>query len=1168
MNINEWADRKYVLEAVKQDGSALEDADSSFKKDREIVLEAVKQNGWALQYADSSFKKDREIVLEAVKRYGPALEYADSLLKKDREIILEAVKHYGLALQYADSSFKKDREIILEAVKQNGLALEFADSSFKKDREIILEAVKQNGSALEDADSSFKKDREIVLEAVKQNGWALQYADSSFKKDREIVLEAVKRYGPALEYADSLLKKDREIILEAVKQNGYALEYADSSFKKDREIVLEAVKQHGLALEYADSSFKKDREIILEAVKQNGLALQYADSSFKKDREFILEAVKQNGWALEYADSILKKDREIILEAVKQNGLALKYADSSFKKDREIILESVKQNEYALKYADSSFKKDREFILEAVKQDGYALKYADSSFLKDREFILEAVKQNGRALQYADSSLKKDREIILEAVKQNVRALQYADSSFKKDREFILEAVKQNGLALEYADSLLKKDREIILEAVKQNGLALEYADSSFKKDREIILETVKQNGLTLEYADSLLKKDREIVLEAVKQNVRALEYADSSFKKDREFILETVKQDGYALKYADSLLKKDREIVLEAVKQNVRALEYADSSFKKDREFIYLLFKLNKENARKFSPSISKTIEECLNIQKKLSSNIIEQYSKIFMDEKDLYYAIELTSLFNPTPKSTIFNFNPIYTPIFVEKLIIFQILKRMNHSELSNDIIALIDLQSTKANYYLFCFRLDKFLEDNPSQSTRMKDLKNIVEQVATNFETSFYTKQEINEIMIFANKWFENEKTFDNYKQIICKYNELRGDLSKVFKALNYFYNYFKYNYDFISVLGYGGEGVAFKVFHKSSKSLRALKLKYNPEESEESTKETINLLNRTDIEGKIKCFDCEIIQNHLYSVMELGEESLSNYISRNNQDGIYRNGFINKEKLIEILEIFIKVLNSVQSIHDHNILHRDLDPQNIVKVQDHYKIIDFETSRVIKTGNSITIARGKFAYMSPEVSHDNYSDDLLKSDDNEKLAHNVGQITISCDIFSLGCILLKLLTNCPLQLCERFVNDPDVSKYNDKYPYFSGHGKYFYTVVTTTEGEMKLHYAIEKLINETINADLGVNNILIRSIISMIQRDSSKRLNCYSHKLTIKNILKFLKGEIKDITFNIEKQVGELKKISPLRSYSQLVEENTNLLERIKVLEEENRKLKQN
>jgi hypothetical protein len=42
-----------VLEAVKQDGRALEYADDSLKSDREVVLEAVKSNGWALQFAKS-----------------------------------------------------------------------------------------------------------------------------------------------------------------------------------------------------------------------------------------------------------------------------------------------------------------------------------------------------------------------------------------------------------------------------------------------------------------------------------------------------------------------------------------------------------------------------------------------------------------------------------------------------------------------------------------------------------------------------------------------------------------------------------------------------------------------------------------------------------------------------------------------------------------------------------------------------------------------------------------------------------------------------------------------------------------------------------------------------------------------------------------------------------
>ena len=41
-------------------------ASAALKDDREIVLEAVKQNGRALEYASATLKDDREIVLEAV----------------------------------------------------------------------------------------------------------------------------------------------------------------------------------------------------------------------------------------------------------------------------------------------------------------------------------------------------------------------------------------------------------------------------------------------------------------------------------------------------------------------------------------------------------------------------------------------------------------------------------------------------------------------------------------------------------------------------------------------------------------------------------------------------------------------------------------------------------------------------------------------------------------------------------------------------------------------------------------------------------------------------------------------------------------------------------------------------------------------------------------------
>ncbi|EFC38831.1 predicted protein [Naegleria gruberi] len=831
--------------------------------------------------------------------------------------------------------------------------------------------------------------------------------------------------------------------------------------------------------------------------------------------------------------------------------------------DKNYILEQIKWNDCScLEKVNETLKKDREFVLETIKKHGSALEYADESLKQDREFILTAVKTNGNSFRYIDEKFKKDREIVLEGFKENLSALEYADKSLKKDRDFMLTAVKQNGLALQHADKLLKKDRKIVLEAVKEKAYAFKYANKSFTKDREFMLEAIESNPYAFGNANVSFKKDRQFMLDAVKRNGLALHYyQDDLFRKDREIVLEAVKTNGKILKHLSESFRKDREVVFQAFQNWKKALKYASASLRNDKLFLYWISKHDLNTAREYSPHLVQIIENHSKLQTKLSTNIIDIYSKSFSDENELYYCLELPKN-NPKSKSTLFNLNPTYSTVFIEKLVIFQIWKRLTESTI--DIFYL-----ESPNYYLFCFRLEKFLEENSTQPIGLKDLKRVVETISSKFETSHYNKKETSQILYFFTKWTESEKTFNNYKQILSKYNELHGDLSKIFRAMNQYYNYFSNDYDFISILGHGGEGVVLKVFHKSSRSLRAVKFKYNTEESEESGNELLKLLRRKDLTGKINYFDCGMIHNHLYSVMELGEESLADYISRNFE--IYMNRTAkSKDKLIEILQIFIKVLESVKSIHDHNILHRDLDPQNIVKIQDEYKIIDFETSKVIKTGNSITIARGKYSYMSPEVSHDSYTDDMLKNGDEMKLAHNIGNITISCDLFSLGCILLKLLTNVPLQLDEQFIHDSDISKYNDNFTYFNVYGKYFFTVVTTSEGEMKLHYAIEKLINSSIMEEYGVNHLLIRCIITMIQRDSSKRLSCRVHKTTLESVVKFLKGESKEL-----KEITDYKEIISLKSYSQLIEENKKLNEnqkaleeKIKILEEEIRKWKLN
>ena len=53
----------------------------ALKGDRETVMEAVKQNGRALEYASAELKGDREIVMEAVAQDPRALQYASYKLR-------------------------------------------------------------------------------------------------------------------------------------------------------------------------------------------------------------------------------------------------------------------------------------------------------------------------------------------------------------------------------------------------------------------------------------------------------------------------------------------------------------------------------------------------------------------------------------------------------------------------------------------------------------------------------------------------------------------------------------------------------------------------------------------------------------------------------------------------------------------------------------------------------------------------------------------------------------------------------------------------------------------------------------------------------------------------------------------------------------------------------
>ena len=159
-----YVHRGEALEAVKVDGTALENASPELRADREVALAAVQQNGDALSYASPELQADREVVLAAVRQNGWALQYASEELRADREVVLAAVRQNGNALHPACASaeLRADREVVIAAVRRNGLALGYASAELRADREVVLVAVQQDGGALQHASPELRADRELM----------------------------------------------------------------------------------------------------------------------------------------------------------------------------------------------------------------------------------------------------------------------------------------------------------------------------------------------------------------------------------------------------------------------------------------------------------------------------------------------------------------------------------------------------------------------------------------------------------------------------------------------------------------------------------------------------------------------------------------------------------------------------------------------------------------------------------------------------------------------------------------------------------------------------------------------------------------------------------------------------------------------------------------------
>lgn len=138
---------------------------------------------------------------------------------------------------------------------------------------------------------------------------------------------------------------------------------------------------------------------------------------------------------------------------------------------------------------------------------------------------------------------------------------------------------------------------------------------------------------------------------------------------------------------------------------------------------------------------------------------------------------------------------------------------------------------------------------------------------------------------------------------------------------------------------------------------------------------------------------------VVKDNLY------QHLLLEYAEKGTLEEFLQNGSKNNKSDVELLHLFLKIINGVEHVHSFGYIHSDLKSSNIVFSQSFEpKIIDFE--RAVKK-RSIQKWRGSSVYVEPNFllhpNSDAYYDETV-------------------DVYSLGIILYEMMNNGELPFWE--------------------------------------------------------------------------------------------------------------------------------------------------
>lgn len=192
----------------------------------------------------------------------------------------------------------------------------------------------------------------------------------------------------------------------------------------------------------------------------------------------------------------------------------------------------------------------------------------------------------------------------------------------------------------------------------------------------------------------------------------------------------------------------------------------------------------------------------------------------------------------------------------------------------------------------------------------------------------------------------------------------------------------------DYEKIQVLGHGNGGTVYKVQHKRTSTIHALKIIHTQSDSDPLVRRQIfremDILRRTADSQSPYVVHCHRIFEQPSGDIAI----LMEYMDSGTLETLLRSSGKFSEPLLA--SVARQVLHGLTYLHSHKIVHRDIKPSNLlVNAKMEVKISDFGVSKVMcRSLDSCNSYVGTCAYMSPErfdpdtygSNYDGYAGDI--------------------------------------------------------------------------------------------------------------------------------------------------------------------------------------------